>query len=683
MSREIRAGKAYVEVGVRDRVSAALKKLEGRFNQFSAAMRQVGRVSMMAGAAITTALAGAVAKTLSMGDALAKASSRTGIAVEDLSTLKYAADQSGASLESLETSIKAMNRVMGEAAGGSKAAQSTLEELGTSVEELLGMNAQQRFMLLSDAIASIQDPGQRAAAAMKVFGKSGTDLLPMLAGGAAGIRDLQRQARDLGLQMSTEDARAAEEFGDRLADLKAAAAGATFTVGAALLPALQRLIKPLIEAAKSAAAFIKQNSELVMVIAKVGAAAVTFGALAIAAGHVATAVMALGAALKLLVAANPVMLGVAGLTAILGVAFIRAQALTRGVDGLTDALEANARANRQTRTEDQARLDRLKKLGQQTELTRAQQMEASRIIDTLTGRYGDLGISIDSLTGRLSGLEQAQIRVNKAMRDAALAELNAQVAQRQANLATLQSRFDELGMRNTPTTLSYGDFGLSALGPVMDRARFLFGGEQGLQQIQNQMDAERAALKALQQRIAAARAGDNSDVVGEAQNAATALMGVADAQDEVARSGRGIVSMLQDEFDAIRRGGVFIDQLNADLAAARGDDIEAAKLRAKIEADRMREELKNVKLSMAQRIAAELAIDELQARRLADQLKANLEAKRSSLESVGTFNASVLKLLGPSSFKRSEKQLEELNDTADQQLTVLEAIAREVGPRFA
>ncbi|MFB3892449.1 MAG: hypothetical protein ACE15C_10560, partial [Phycisphaerae bacterium] len=151
-----------------------------------------------------------------MGDDLAKMSARTGFSVETLSELGFAADLSGASMEVLENGIRKMQRTLVDAAQGSKSAQDALAMLGLAVADLAGLSPEEQFKLIADRLAKIEDLTIKAAAAMELFGRNGTELLPMLSGGAAGIERLQEQARKLGLTISTEDAKAAERFNDIL-----------------------------------------------------------------------------------------------------------------------------------------------------------------------------------------------------------------------------------------------------------------------------------------------------------------------------------------------------------------------------------------------------------------------------------------------------------------------------------
>ena len=74
-------------------------------------------------------------------------SQRTGISVETLSELGYAAQLSGVDVETLETAIKRMQKTIIGAAEGSQAAVEALAELGLTVEDLRGLSPDQQFKL--------------------------------------------------------------------------------------------------------------------------------------------------------------------------------------------------------------------------------------------------------------------------------------------------------------------------------------------------------------------------------------------------------------------------------------------------------------------------------------------------------------------------------------------------------
>jgi len=271
----IRAGSAYVELTVNDSklvrgLAAAGKKLRA----FGTALRSLGTRVMAVGAGIIAPLLMSMKAFATMGDALDKMSKRTGMSVESLSELGFAAEQSGSSLEDVEKGVKAMERVIGAAASGAAAAADALATLGLSAEQLLALAPEDRFAAIAQRLNALSDPALRAAAAMKVFGRSGTALLPML----EDLPQLRAEARRLGVVMSAEDAKAAAVFHEALVKLWAALRSLAVTVGSALAPLLTEWAGKIVELVASFRDWLSQNRGLVVSILKIGLVVVAAGA---------------------------------------------------------------------------------------------------------------------------------------------------------------------------------------------------------------------------------------------------------------------------------------------------------------------------------------------------------------------------------------------------------------------
>jgi hypothetical protein len=101
-----------------------------------------------------------------------------GVSYQELRTLQVAADLSGASSEELAKAFTRAQVTITNAAGGSKEAAKALATLGLSVDDLATQTSTQQFQTIATAINSIENPAQRAAAAVAIFGKSGAALLP-------------------------------------------------------------------------------------------------------------------------------------------------------------------------------------------------------------------------------------------------------------------------------------------------------------------------------------------------------------------------------------------------------------------------------------------------------------------------------------------------------------------------
>jgi len=282
-SRGIRAGRAFVELFADDsKLVRGLRRAEKKLKAFGAGIRNLGLKMAGLGAAALTPMLGAVKAFASMGDHIGKMAKRTGFSVEALSELAYVASQSGTDIDSLEKSLARMQRSIYDAGRGLSTATDALTDLGLSYKDLDGLAPDKQFALIADKISKISDPTKKAALAMTLLGRSGTQLLPMMANGAKGIEDLRVKARALGQTMSAADVKAAEDFTDTLDNLWKSVKMGVFHVGASLAPALQRMSETLTDIAVKASAWIKANRDVVVSVAKV-AAMVVAGGIALAA----------------------------------------------------------------------------------------------------------------------------------------------------------------------------------------------------------------------------------------------------------------------------------------------------------------------------------------------------------------------------------------------------------------
>jgi hypothetical protein len=333
LSSGIRAGAAYVELYTKDsRMVKGLQAAEKKLKAFGEGITSIGTKLAGLGAGVITPLIGTAKVFSDMGGDLADMSQRTGVSVEALSELGFAAEQSGSDMETLENSLRKMQKQITEAAGGSQSATDALGKLGLTVADLSGLSPDQQLKRIGDRLSGIEDPATKAAVAMEIFGKSGTKLLPLFAGGARGIEELQQQARELGLTMSTEDAQAAEAFGDTLDVVWKVLKKTVFTIGSALAPLLTEVAEGFTRVVVTVSRWIEQNKQLVVWVFKMAAAAVAGGAALIvlgattsgigaAMGAIATVATGIGAAIATLgsiIASilSPIGLVIAGMVAL-------------------------------------------------------------------------------------------------------------------------------------------------------------------------------------------------------------------------------------------------------------------------------------------------------------------------------------------------------------------------------
>lgn len=282
------------------KVNDAFAKTNSDLQKFGKSMQKVGASFAAVGGAITAALGVAVKSLANAADVADDTAKRTGLTVEAVQELGYVAKMTGSNLATVEVALRTMQKGLTDSGTESAAFTSALETLGLSLAELRAMNPQAQFDALSQAIAGVTDPSQRAGLAMTVFGRAGTALLPMLAEGADGIAKLKDEAHKYGYVMSQEVAEAGSNFNDNLDRLKGSLGGLAQQVVAGLLPTLNSLVKCAADVVAGIKEWINNNPNLVStlahVAASVGVVLTVFGALVAACGSWIALAPAVGAA---------------------------------------------------------------------------------------------------------------------------------------------------------------------------------------------------------------------------------------------------------------------------------------------------------------------------------------------------------------------------------------------------
>jgi hypothetical protein len=246
--------------------------------------KNIGLALSAMGAATGIALVGAAKATAEYGSQINKMSIQTGIAAEQLSKVKFAADQSETSFEGVAQGLKFLARNAAEAAAGSKAQAEAFRSIGIAVRDSSGALRPMNDLLLdvADQFKGMEDGTAKAALAQKIFGRSGLDLIPILNEGREGILRMGNEAERLGLVMSGDAARAADEFDDMLTAVKASTLGLAVAVGQALLPSLTSVAGTLRDGIAEITSFAKEHENATLAIG--GLAAVITGAGGLAAG---------------------------------------------------------------------------------------------------------------------------------------------------------------------------------------------------------------------------------------------------------------------------------------------------------------------------------------------------------------------------------------------------------------
>lgn len=215
-------------------------------------LKTVGIAVGAASAAVVTGLAVMVKQSIDAADEASKLAQAAGVTTEAFTGLQFAAGLSGVSTEELSAAFARLNKNAIEAAAGTERQVSVFNALGVSVKDAAG-NVRSGDKILSDladSFAKLPNGADKAAAAMEIFGRAGTKMIPLLNSGAAGIAELTAQAERLGLVISDEQAKASERFNDTLSVLGSVSQGAGNKIAGELLPTLNEMSGLLLDIAE-------------------------------------------------------------------------------------------------------------------------------------------------------------------------------------------------------------------------------------------------------------------------------------------------------------------------------------------------------------------------------------------------------------------------------------------------
>ncbi len=235
--------------------SSSFRSLQSDTSSLSSSMRALVAINgaQLFGSIASSAISGA-RSLLSYADSqsqvidsASKMAARLGMTYGEFAGLSLAADLAGVSMETIGKASQRAEIAFAKAAGGSKVATAAFAGLGLSVQELGGMSASERFDAIAAAIAKIPSEGQRAKAAVDLFGKAGSELLPLFSGGVDGIAQARKEADRLGLALTSTQGREVEAMNDSFTMVSKTVAGITQQVVAYMAPAVRRISEAFVK----------------------------------------------------------------------------------------------------------------------------------------------------------------------------------------------------------------------------------------------------------------------------------------------------------------------------------------------------------------------------------------------------------------------------------------------------
>lgn len=245
-----------------DNVSKSVNGLGSKFKEIIS-----GGIKDLAAAFAVKQLVNYGKSIIDLGDHLNDLRQKTGIGVNALSSLKTAAELGGQNFEAFEKNLKKFSVTAAEAGAGVLKSKSGFDALGISVKDSHGniKSADKLLFEVSDKFENLKDGPEKAAIAVRLFGKSGADLIPVLNDGSKALSDY-------GLKIGDDFAKKADAFNDSTTLIKKNIDQVSVNIVSDLLPALNDVGKALVNYTKATEGSVPGTSAISVTIRGIASA---------------------------------------------------------------------------------------------------------------------------------------------------------------------------------------------------------------------------------------------------------------------------------------------------------------------------------------------------------------------------------------------------------------------------
>lgn len=177
-------------------------------------------------------------------DSLITLSSQTGLSVERLQELQYASELVDVSIDQIADALKSMIGTMKDATSGTGDAAEAYKRLGVRVTDAQGnlRDSNEVFEEIIRRLSEVKNPTERAALAMKIFGEEAGRLNPLIEDGGKKLKQLSKEAHDMGYVMSDETVSSLGALDDAMQRFDNTSEAVKNQMALALLPVLTSVL---------------------------------------------------------------------------------------------------------------------------------------------------------------------------------------------------------------------------------------------------------------------------------------------------------------------------------------------------------------------------------------------------------------------------------------------------------
>lgn len=172
---------------------------------------------------------------------------KTGASTESLSVFHHVAEELGIETESVDKALIKASKSITLFQQGSKAAAAGFALLGLTQKQFVGLNSDQKLLLVTNALGKMTAGAQKATAAQLIFSKAGADFIPVAnAIAGEGFDNISASVSKLGLLLTRDMTDSAQAARASLQELEDVGKGMTTQFEVGMLPALSDVAEAML-----------------------------------------------------------------------------------------------------------------------------------------------------------------------------------------------------------------------------------------------------------------------------------------------------------------------------------------------------------------------------------------------------------------------------------------------------
>ena len=230
-----------------EQATGATEKLSGGFTVLKGALANLVADGLRKATEAFKDIMTAAPKYADEIETLAK---KTHLETDTLQELSYMSGLVDVELSTVAGSMTKLTKNMNAAKGGTGTAAAAFKTLGVAVTDANGnlRDSEDVFFEAIDALGGIENEAERDATAMALFGKSATELNPMIEAGSDALKGFAAEAHEMGYVLDKDSLESLSKVQDSFDRFQRQMDSVKNQIGAALAPSIERAMQKISDA---------------------------------------------------------------------------------------------------------------------------------------------------------------------------------------------------------------------------------------------------------------------------------------------------------------------------------------------------------------------------------------------------------------------------------------------------